>query len=252
MHSLIEKIRLAGDPFGLNIVCAVPIDRYDAAVTEPYRASAIDSSARSIIVVANGGGALWAALKAHGEANPGWWDRAHPLDDFTRMVVEDKIAAVVRRAGGRPTILFPFLQNERTLNFIELGKTAAVAGPSILGVLIHPTFGPWMAFRAAILVDELIDAPGNARGFDPCPSCTARTCIPACPTGAVTFPTGWDIPRCVAFRIESEPTCRTRCHSRVACVVGPEHRYPDDEIAHHHGRAFKAMRAWYEQNLQRR
>lgn len=242
MNPIVERIRSAGKPFGLNIVAAVPVDRYDAAVTEPYRASTIDSRAKSIVVVANGGGALWAALKRHAGENPGWFERAHPLDDFTRMVVEKKVAPAI---GARHSILFPFLQGQRTLNFIELGKVAGVAGPSILGVLIHPKFGPWMAFRAAILVDELIDEPGEARQYDPCPSCTARSCISACPTGAVVAPTGWDIPRCVAYRIEHEADCMNRCHARVACVVGPEHRYPDDEIGHHHGRAFVAMREWY-------
>ena len=248
MNSIVEKIRSAGEPFGLNLVATVPVDRYDAAVTEPYRASALAPDAKSIVVVANGGGALWEALKRHAEKNPGWMDRDHPLDDFTKTVVENHIAPVIGESGARFSILFPFLQGQRTLNFIELGKAAGVAGPSILGVLIHPKFGPWMAFRAAILIDQLIDEPGEARDYDPCPTCTARTCIAACPTGAVSAASGWDIPRCVAYRIESEADCRARCHSRVACVVGPEHRYPDDELAHHHGRAFRAMRAWYEKN----
>ncbi len=251
MHPLIDTVRAASEPFGLNLIAAVPVDRYDAVVTEAYRASGVDATAKSIVVVANGGGALWAALKRHAEESPGWMDRDHPLDDFTSAIVEKQIAPAIRASGARCTVLFPFLQGKRTLNFIELGKAAGVAGPSILGVLIHPKFGPWMAFRAAILVDQLIDEPGEARDYNPCPTCESRACISTCPTGAVSFPSGWDIPRCVAYRIEAEADCRARCHSRVACVVGPEHRYPDDELAHHHGRAFKAMRAWYESNLKK-
>jgi hypothetical protein len=252
MSVIIERVRAAGEPFGLNLVAAVPTDRYDAAAAEPYRTAGLDPQAKSIVVIANGGGALWAALKRHAEHNPGWMDRDHPLDDFTRTVVENEIAPAIREAGARCTIVFPFMSGKATLNFIELGKAACVAGPSILGVLIHPKFGPWMAFRAAILIDRLIDEPGEARDFDPCPSCTQRSCITACPTGAVSYPSGWDIPRCVAYRIEVEADCRSRCHARVACVVGPEHRYPDDEIAHHHGRAFRAMRPWYEKNIKGR
>ena len=252
MPTIVDRVRTAAQPFGLNLVAAVPIDRYDAAVTEQYRTAAVDPHAKSIVVVANGGGGLWAALKRHAEQDPNWMERDHPLDDFTRSVVENEIAPRIREARARYTIVFPFMAGKATLNFIELGKAAGLAGPSILGVLIHPKFGPWMAFRAAILVDQLIDEPGEAREFNPCPSCTKRSCIAACPTAAVAFPSGWDIPRCVAYRIEVEEDCRARCHARVACVVGPEHRYPDDEIAHHHERAFRAMRPWYEKNIRGR
>ncbi|SRR5579885_1680582 len=249
MTSLIEKIRAAADPFGLNLVAAVPVDRYDAVVNPPYRAGALDARARSIVVIANGGGALWAALKTHAEGSPGWWNREHPLDDFTRSVIETRIVPSVREAGARCTIVFPFMNGSATLNFVELGKAAGIAGPSILGVIVHPRFGPWIAFRGALLIDQPIDAPGEARGFDPCPACAAKSCIKACPAGAIAHPLGWDIPRCLTYRIESEPDCASRCHARIACVLGPEHRYPDDELAHHQGRALAAMRPWYEKNI---
>jgi hypothetical protein len=251
MSSVVERVRAAGEPYGLNLVAAVPVDRYDSAVTEPYRAGALDSGARSIVVIANGGGALWAAHKEHARRNPGWWERDHPLDDFTRTVVEHEIAPAARKTGARCTVVFPFMRGKATLNFIELGKEAGLAGPSILGVVVHPRFGPWIAFRAAILIDEKVDAPGDACGFDPCPSCVERPCIAACPTAAVAYPAGWDIPRCLAYRIESEPDCARRCHSRAACVLGPEHRYPEDELAYHQRRALAAMRPWYENNRKR-
>ncbi len=249
MSLLIEKICAAGEPFGLNLAAAVPVDRYDAVVAPPYRAAALDARARSIVVIANGGGALWSALKSHAGKNPEWWNREHPLDDFTRQVIENEIAPVVRDGGTRCTIVFPFMSGRATLNFVELGKAAGVAGPSLLGVVVHPRFGPWIAFRAALLVDQVVDEPGEACGFDPCPACTAKSCIAACPANAIESPKGWDIPRCLTYRIESEQDCATRCHARVACVLGPEHRYPDDELAHHQSRALAAMRPWYEKNV---
>src|SRR6516164_663618 len=56
MSSLLETIRSAGEPFGLNLIAAVPVARYDAVVTQPYRAAALDVKAKSIVVIANGGG----------------------------------------------------------------------------------------------------------------------------------------------------------------------------------------------------
>ncbi|MGH7779400.1 MAG: hypothetical protein ACREQR_06205 [Candidatus Binataceae bacterium] len=246
---IIEKIRRAGAPYGLNLVATAAVERYDAAVTEHYRAAAIAPDARTIIVVGNGGGELWAALKRHAGEHPGWWQRANPLDDFTREIVEREILPPAREGGANIRVVYPFMNNAATLNFIALGKAAGLAGPSILGVVVHPVYGPWMAFRAAILIDQAIDAPGPAVAFDPCPSCTVRSCIPACPVDAIAFPAGWDTPRCLTHRVEVEPDCAPRCHARAGCVLGPEHRYPADELAYHQMRALRAMRPWYAEHV---
>ena len=36
-----------------------------------------------------------------------------------------------------------------------------------------------------------------------------------------------------------------RCHARVACVLGPDERYPDEELAYHQMRALRVMRPYY-------
>jgi hypothetical protein len=249
LSSTLDKIRRAAAPHGLNLVAATLVARYDASVKEISRASAIDPLARSIVVIGNGGGVLWDALKSHAARHPGWWQRENPLDDFTREVVERDIAGSLRASGTRCTTAYPFMNKGPTLNFIELGKVAGIAGPSILGVTVNPIYGPWIAFRAALLLDEALDSPGEALGFDPCPDCTARTCLPACPVGAVSAESGWDIPKCLTHRVEVEPECTPRCHARAGCVLGPEHRYPDDELAYHQMRALRSMRPYYEVHI---
>jgi hypothetical protein len=249
MSSTLDRIRRAAAPHGLNLVAATPVERYDNAVNEIARASKIDPQARSIVVLGNGGGALWNALKIHASSNPQWWQRENPLDDFTREVVERDIATPLRASGVRCTVIYPFMNGGPTLSFIELGKVAGIAGPSILGVTVHPVYGPWIAFRAAVLIDAVLDSPGEAAGFDPCPQCTARSCIPACPAGAVDANSGWNIPKCLTHRVEVEADCTPRCHARAGCVIGPEHRYPDEELAYHQMRALRSMRPYYEAHI---
>lgn len=246
MVHLLETVRAASAPWGLNLVAAVAVSRYDAhAQGAARRAAAADPGAQAIIVVANGGGDFWRAFTAFAASHPGWRERANPLDDFTRAIVEDTLAPAVRAQGVRCTPVYPFLAGGPTLNFMELGKLAGLAGPSIVGVVVHPMYGPWLAFRAALLVDVAIEAPGAALGFDPCPGCTARSCVTACPAGAVNSASGWDIPRCLTHRVEREAECTPRCHARAACVLGPEHRYPEDELAYHQQRALAAIRPYY-------
>ena len=248
--SLLDSITRAAAPYGLNLIAAVPVDRYEALAPPSMRACALAPDARSIVVIGNGGGAFWQAFKSYADAHPGWRDRPHPLDDFTRALIEQEIVPIARGRGVACVPAFPFI-GEGTLSFIALGKLAGLGGPSLLGVLIHPVYGPWIAFRAALLIDAVLDAPGEAAGFDPCPDCTARSCLAACPASAVSAPAGWDIPRCLTHRIEVEADCATRCHARVACVIAPEHRYPGDELAYHHGRALAAMRPYYAKHLRK-
>jgi len=246
MSATIETVRAAAAPFGLNLVAAVAIERYDALVAERHRASTMAPDARSIIVIGNGGGALWRALQRYAGDHHGWWKRDNPLDDFTREAIERSVVPAFKSLS---VVIYPFMGDRPTLNFVELAKVVGLAGPTILGVVAHPIFGPWVAFRAALLVDEVIDAPGDALGFDPCPTCVPRSCINACPVAAVAHPGGWDIPTCVTHRVENEADCAPRCHARVACVLGPEHRYPDDELAYHQMRALRSMRPWYKEHI---
>jgi epoxyqueuosine reductase len=245
-------IRQAAFPHGLNLVGAVPAARYDAAVKPESRVSTIAPRARSIAVIGNGGGEFWKAFKRHVDANPGWSERDNPLDDFTRATVEREVGGMLAAQRIAHETIYPFMSGGATLNFMEAGRAAGLSGPSILGVMVHPTYGPWIAFRAAILLEEPIDAPGEALGFDPCPSCTARTCISACPGEAVHFPQGWNIPKCLTHRVEVEADCAARCHARAACVLGPEHRYPEEELAYHQGRALRSMRPYYDAHIRKR
>jgi epoxyqueuosine reductase QueG len=248
VSELIDFIRGRAAPYGLNLIGAIPADRYDAVAPTHLRARAIDPHARSIIVIGNGGSAFWQAYGRRVDADPAWARRDHPLDDFTREVVEREIAPALRARNLRFTIVYPFVSDAGNLHFMELGRLAGIGGPSLIGVLIHPKYGTWIALRAALLLEEMLDNPGDGLGFDPCPRCIPRSCMPACPVGAVSE-RGWDVIKCVRHRVEAAPDCSAGCYSRLHCVIGPEHRYPDDELRHHQERALRTMREYYRTHL---
>ena len=249
MNPILDQLTKAVAGSGLNLIAATPAARYDAVVSTQYRVSSIAPGMQSIIVIGNGGGAFWKAFKEHADRHPGWTEHEHPLDDFTRYVIERDAALILSASSIEHRIVYPFINDGPTLSFMAAGKAAGLSGPSLLGVMVHPIYGPWIAFRAAILIDQPLDAPGAALGFDPCPSCVPRGCISACPASAVSVEKGWDIPKCLTHRVEVEADCAPRCHARAACVLGPEHRYPDDELAYHQMRSLRAMRPYYETHL---
>jgi epoxyqueuosine reductase QueG len=219
----------------MNLVGATSVAAYDARVASGRPLADRAGDARGIVVVANGGADLWHAFRAAMPADHGEHD---PLDRFTRAAVEDAARDV---AGAH--CHFPFDPFPAALDFRALGELAELGRPSLVGVLVHPEFGPWISLRAAILVPDEVVAPRPADGFDPCPTCVERPCIAACPVGAVG-PGGWDVPRCVAHRLAAEANCAAGCTSRLDCVYGRNHRHPPDALAFHQAAARRSMAAY--------
>ncbi len=225
-------------PFGLNLVGVAAVAEYEAGVPETAALRHYFPAAVSAIVIGNGGGDFWRAYTAYMRAHP---DRAvgpDPLDTFTRHVVETVACPWLAADGIRPEIVYPFAAVK--VSFMRLAACAGLGVPSVLGVLIHPTFGPWIALRAALLVTEQLTLPGPATGFDPCPTCTQRACVSACPAGAVSE-RGWDAPTCADYRGSLADPCAPMCHARFQCVIGREHRYPAEAAAHHQAHVRAAL-----------
>jgi hypothetical protein len=217
----------------MNLVGATSVAAYDAYVGSDRRLSVRAGDSRGIVVVGNGGAELWRAFRAAVPAAAA--NERDPLDRFTRGAVEDATRDV---AGAR--CHFPFDPFPGALDFQALGVLAGLGRPSLVGVLVHPEFGPWIALRAAILVPAAVEAPRPAEGFDPCPTCVERPCIAACPVGAIGD-AGWEVPRCIAHRLAAEANCAAGCSARIECVYGRGHRQPPDALAFHQAAARRTM-----------
>jgi hypothetical protein len=215
---------------GLNLVGATSVTAYDASVPAAHALGPRHPGARGVVVVGHGGGAFWDAFAAAGPPAG-----ADPLDAFTRRVVGDALGPLA--PGER--LLFPFAD---PVSFVHLAEAAGLGRRSLLGLLIHPVHGPWIAFRAALLLPSLPRAPRPADGFDPCPSCTTRPCIAACPAGAVSA-AGWDVPRCADARLADDDPCAGGCRARLACVHGQADRLPPAALAFHQAAARRGMAA---------
>ena len=99
-------IRAAGARYGLNLVAAIPADRYDrrgrARLSHGLlRLCGTAGNAALIVLIGNGGGDFWREFSDFADRNPGWRERANPLDDFTREIVEGE---VVPRARPRERV----------------------------------------------------------------------------------------------------------------------------------------------------
>lgn len=182
---------------------------------------------RSVVVYGSGGRALWDAfvddLRDHPEHLA---EEPHPLDEF--------VLRAIRAADPSPPPTRRWVRaaadEEVVVDFQRLAVEAGLGWRSLLGLVLHPGFGPWLGLRAACFTTELLPRTGPLAGAGPCVGCPAP-CRPACPAGAIGVQ-GWDLARCAAFHQESS-RCHGTCHSRRACPIGAEHAYSAEQLGYH-------------------
>jgi len=180
----------------------------------------------TLVLVGFIGAENWPTFAASPEASDG---QPNPLDRWSSRV----IAAIAVSLGATP--LFPF-DGPPFLPFQRWAQQAEPVYPSPLGILIHPDWGLWHAYRGALAFAEHIDLPPPDPRPSPCDSCADRPCLTACPVGAFN-PAGYDVPACVAHLAAGAECMSVGCLARRACPVGPEYRNVAEQ-ARFHQRAF--------------
>lgn len=184
--------------------------------------------AGAVLLVGTAGAAWWTPFRR-------WLDRrpdvpADPLDTWSRAIIERAATAcggLVAMPGDRPFMPFQ-----------RWAMRAEGLKPSPVGLLIHPRYGLWHAYRGAILLDRRIASRQVRASNHPCDACAGKPCLNACPVGAYSGH-GFAHGDCLAHvRGADGGTCRDRgCLARNACPVGARWRYPA-EVQAFHQRAF--------------
>jgi hypothetical protein len=194
----------------------------------PAADDAVPPQTETLVLVGNAGPDMWRAFTAAPEAQTD----AHPLDRWTKRVV-GAVAAQLHATAVFPSDGPPYPPFQRW------AQRAEPVAPSPLGILLHPTYGLWHAYRAALLFAELMALPPRPTAAHACDSCAARPCLTACPVGAFGD-AGYDVPTCVAhIGSAAGAACIERgCLARHACPVGTDYAYAPAQAAHHM-RAFR-------------
>jgi len=189
----------------------------------PDAADGVPGAPATLLLVGNAGPAMWRAFKSAGMGS---------LDAWVRGTV-DRVAAICDAAP-----LYPF-DGPPFLPFQRWAQRAEPVHPSPIGVLIHPDYGLWHAWRAALAIGDRLELPAPDERPSPCGSCAEKPCLATCPVGAFT-PSGYDVPSCAAH-IDSPAggDCLLEgCRARRACPVGTAWRYGTAQ-AEFHMRAFR-------------
>lgn len=204
--SLLEEIRQVLSTHGLALRGGL-----DFAADEKAPAGPSGRQARSVVLVGNAGDRFWPHFRAWLADQPS--GLPDPLDAWSRQVLE----AVSLSSGAR--VVMP---NERPFQpFQQWAKRAEGLNASPLGILIHPEFGLWHAYRGALLFDRPLAAEEGERSSEVpihlCETCVGKPCLNACPVGA--FGDGFDYRSCLSHIVSpGGASCMDGgCLARNAC-----------------------------------
>ena len=179
---------------------------------------------KPLILIGHAGSSFWPHFSAWRETQPE--TLANPLDAWSESV----IGPIAETLGGEA--LFPWQKPHHP--FQQWAMAATGMKPSPLGILIHPVYGLWHAFRGAILFDAdvLIQAPEILN--HPCDTCAGKPCLSACPVSAFSSD-GYDVAACRAHLVggAGNECMEGGCLARRACPVGREFMYDDAQMAFH-------------------
>jgi hypothetical protein len=177
---------------------------------------------RSAVMVGHFGSTIWPHFSQ-------WWQSrsnvADPLDTWSKEILSD----VAVRVGA----LAVFPSDQPYQPFQEWAKRAEGLAASPLGLLIHPQYGLWHAFRGALLFDSDLEPSQRFPVVNPCDICLYKPCLSACPVKAFDG-MSYAVDRCRNYLWSEGFECMDNgCKARLACPIGQEHAYVSDQQRFH-------------------
>ena len=178
----------------------------------------------TVVLLGFAGSGQWPAFAASPEFADG---RPNPLDRWSRRLID---ALAVRHDA---VALYPS-DGPPWLPFQRWATRAEPVHFSPLGILIHPDFGLWHAYRGALALRARLALPEPDRRPSPCSSCAAKPCLTSCPVNAVSLQQV-DHRACASHVAASagRDCLQLACRARRSCPVGAAHRYGPAQAEFH-------------------
>jgi epoxyqueuosine reductase QueG len=128
----------------------------------------VPEGARFVILIGNAGPDMFRRFAR--ERDP----ERDRMDDWTRDVVSLLAKDLDAKA------VYPFDMNP-PWPFLAWARRGGAGHVSPLGLDVHPTFGLWHAYRAALLFPVEFDIAVQRPGPAPCEGCAEKPCLSALP-----------------------------------------------------------------------
>lgn len=145
----------------------------------------------------------------------------NPLDRYSRRVcsaIAEPYSGIVFMPSDGPPFL-PFQNWAQRVEAVHFSQ---------LGLLMHPVYGLWHAYRAAIALPIVLPLPSAvSTPQNKCDSCNKK-CLSACPVHAFSKDF-YDVNKCRTYLHDNpQSPCHYGCLARGSCPPGNVHRYGEE------------------------
>lgn len=207
-------------PYGIDLIHPFRREWYDDAVETAARLPGPEGP-ETLSVLAGNTRAMWPRFLEGADRT---------LDDALDGWIEETFSRALTPITSVRDVIFSHEPPPRRLPMQRLARHSGFTPLSEGQLLAHPVYGPWFALRAVIVTD--VPGPSGARPAvgPPCAGCDAP-CKPAfehaCEANDARVKPG-------LLRQNWRPWLAVR----DACPVGRDHRYSEEQIRFHYGRAW--------------
>ena len=208
---------------GLDLNASTAVGAYNALVDAPFRLPGPDEC---LVIVIGNSRAIWPHITSFVRSlDPQPTD---PVDAYVEALIGTATAGLAELIDVRYSHEPP----PRRIAIQQLADVAGLAWLSPSHLCVHPVYGPWIALRAAIVLDVPAPAVLPARAAAPGCDC-AHGCGPLLTAALASLPggpaTGGPV---TSDSVQAD--WRRWVAMRDGCPIGREHRYDDDQIEYHY------------------
>jgi methylmalonic aciduria homocystinuria type C protein len=217
----VERVAALCQPAGFDLVRPFAADWFNAGLPERERLYDFGRPATLGILLGNTR-ALWPSFRRALERSASLAAAEHPLDNYTKRVLWRAASHVAPLAS---CTYFAHTPPPLAIPIQRLAELIGFAGLSPSRLAVHPSYGPWFALRAVLLVDIAGPDAAPPEPVRPCFGCS-EPCMPA-----------FEQALQVSTPISAETIARHAADwiaVRDACPIGRAFRYDDDQLAYHY------------------
>lgn len=220
-QEIVERVAASCQPAGFDLVRPFAADWFNAGLPESERLYDFGRPASLGILLGNTR-ALWPVFQRalHDSASLAAAD--HPLDNYTKRVLWRAASRVAPLAS---CTYFAHTPPPLAIPIQRLAELIGFAGLSPSRLAVHPSYGPWFALRAVLLVDIAGPDAAPPEPIRPCFGCS-EPCMPR-----------FEHALRVSTPLDADAIARHAAEwiaVRDACPIGRDFRYGDDQLAYHY------------------
>jgi methylmalonic aciduria homocystinuria type C protein len=226
--AIVDRVRDACARAGFDLVQPLCVGWYNKHVQGSLRLEDFGSERHLALIVGNTR-ALWPVWLDALASDRELWACPEPLDTYTERCISRAVEAL----GVPATVRFAHELGQRCVAMQRLAHAAGLAYLTETHLSVHPTYGPWIALRAAVSL--AVPGPEGAEPglVHPCGGCAGR-CQPAFERALAALAG----PPSEASVLDA---WQVWADFRAACPIGREHRYPEAMLRYHYTKDRRAL-----------